>query len=123
MPDPIRHVRAFLQPMLDARHIQPQLDLRAARHRVEEADALEARAALAFAAIGYHHVIERRLLAAPSSQSDRHHLASTLQCPAANCNEFGGLRATKNEPPTSEGDPGASAGGPSPAAAGPPYPA
>jgi hypothetical protein len=65
---PLRH------PVLDARDIQAQLDFGAARDGIEQAHALEAGAALALAAVGHHHVIERGLLAAASSQTDRHHL-------------------------------------------------
>ena len=71
--DAIRHVRALAEPMLDPRHVQAQLDLGAARDGIEEPDALEAGAALALAAVGHHHVIERGLLAAAPSQTDRHH--------------------------------------------------
>src|SRR6202050_1967664 len=77
--DAIRHVRALLQPMLDPRHVEAQLDFGAACNGIEEPDALEAGAALAFAAVGHHNVIERRLLAAASSPTDRHHLLFTLQ--------------------------------------------
>ena len=42
MLDAFRHVRALAEPVLDPSHIQAQLDLRAARNGVEEADALEA---------------------------------------------------------------------------------
>jgi hypothetical protein len=39
-------------------------------------------------------MIKGRLLAAASSQTDRHHRKSTLLSLAANCNDNQGLRAT-----------------------------
>jgi hypothetical protein len=57
--DAIRHVRALAQPMLDTRNVHAQFDFGAARHGIEQPDALEAGAALALAAVGHHNVIER----------------------------------------------------------------
>src|SRR5277367_3338049 len=93
--DAIRHVRAFLQPVLDSSHIEAQFDLGAARDGIEQSHAFEAGAALALAAVRHHNVIEGRLLAAASSQTNRHHLRFTLGYLAANCNEFEAIRATK----------------------------
>ena len=56
----------LLDPVLDARADRAcSFCLAAARDRVEEADALEARAALALAAVGHHDVIEGLILARP----------------------------------------------------------
>jgi hypothetical protein len=64
--------------MFDAGNVQAQFDFAAACHRIEEADAFEAGAALTLAAIGHHNVIKGRLFAAASSQTDRHHRKFTL---------------------------------------------
>src|ERR1700733_981097 len=74
--DPVGHVRAQLEPVFDTSDVQAQLDFGAARYGIEQAHALQAGAALAFTAVGHHHVIERGLLAAASSQTNRHHLDS-----------------------------------------------
>jgi hypothetical protein len=80
--------------MLDTGDVHAQLDFPAARYGIEEANALEAGAALTLTAVGYHDMIKGRLLAAASSQTDRHHRKSTLLSLAANCNDNQGLRAT-----------------------------
>src|SRR5882762_4331249 len=92
--DADRHVGTLGHPVLDSSDIQAQFDFRAARNRIEKPHALEAGAALALAAVGPHNVIKRGLLAAASSQTNRHHLESTLQSVAANCNDNLGSRAT-----------------------------
>src|ERR1700731_212200 len=74
--DPVGHVSAQLEPMFDSSDVQAQLDFGAARDGIEQAHALQAGAALALTAVGHHHVIERGLLAAASSQTNRHHLDS-----------------------------------------------
>jgi hypothetical protein len=76
--DSVGHVSALAYPMLDPGHIQAQFDFRATRHRIEQAYAFKAGAALAFAAVGHDNVIKRRLFAAASSQTDRHHRKFTL---------------------------------------------
>jgi hypothetical protein len=75
--DTIRHMSAFADPVLDACDVETQFDFPAAGDRIEQADALEARAALALSAVGHDDVVERRLFAASSSQTDRHHLEFT----------------------------------------------
>src|ERR1700688_436945 len=72
--DPIRHMGTLGHPMFDSSNVEAQFDFRAARDGIEKPHALEAGAALALAAVGNHHVIERGLLAAASSQTNRHHL-------------------------------------------------
>src|SRR5277367_3078061 len=91
--DSVGHVSALAQPVLDTSDVHAQLDFAAARDRVEQADALEAGAALTLTAVGYHDMIKGRLLAAAPSQTDRHH-NSPSGCQAANCNDNQGLRAT-----------------------------
>src|SRR5579872_1626299 len=85
--DAVRHVGALRQPMLYTGHVQTQLDLGAACHRIEQSHVLEAGSALPLAAVGHDDVVERGLLAAAPGQTNRHHLESTLQSVAANCSD------------------------------------
>src|SRR5580698_6581761 len=72
--DAVRHMGALADPMLDTSDVQAQLDFGAARDGIKKPHALEAGSALALAAVGHHNVIERGLLTAASSQTNRHHL-------------------------------------------------
>src|SRR6202011_166867 len=58
-------LRALAHPIVDARQIELELLLTAAGNRVEKPHVLQARTALALAAIGYHDVIEG-LIARPA---------------------------------------------------------
>src|SRR5450755_1672081 len=99
MFDALGHVRAFPEPVLDARDIHAQLDFGTAGNRIEQSDAFQAGAALALTAVGHHYVIEGRFLAAAPGQTNRHHAIFTLRSLAADCNEKGpsGARLVQNE--------------------------
>jgi hypothetical protein len=71
--DAIGHVRALAEPMLDPGNVHAQFDFAAARYGIEETHALQAGSTLTLAAVGYHDMVEGRLFAASSSQTDRHH--------------------------------------------------
>src|SRR5271167_1603316 len=66
-------LRTELAPVIDAHEIEPQAPVFAASDRIEEADALEARSALAFAAIGDDDVIERLVLGTAARESNCDH--------------------------------------------------
>src|SRR5579872_4899798 len=72
-PYPVRGQRPLSDPIVDTRQIQFQLDLAAPRDGVEESDVLEARAALALAAIGHDDVIEGLIAPSAPRQANGNH--------------------------------------------------
>ena len=59
--------------LLEGRQIEFQLLLGAAGDRIEEPDVLEARAALALAAVGYYHVVEGLVARPAPRQANSYH--------------------------------------------------
>ena len=72
-------LRALADPVVDARQIELQLRVLAARDRVEVPHVLEARAALALAAVGHDDVIEGLIARAAPRQANCHHDDRSVQ--------------------------------------------
>src|SRR5262252_8244144 len=70
---PVGGLRALPDPVVDARQIELELLLPATGNRVEKAHVLEARAALALAAIGHDDVIEGLVARPAPRQANGYH--------------------------------------------------